>query len=152
MILEELYSMNDPHFAQRREQRCRAEEEENANIEIEKNFDNDKTSMEEFDIEVVKKIITLATKKTPRLQRQGEELLQTWEEELHPGAYLDNDEFNKLFKQFEQLKDSNDTPLIQFNKLYSLTKELSDATDEFDNWKNSDTAEELKWQNKRDKF
>ncbi len=140
--------MTDPEYAQRLEQRRRAEEEETANIGIEKDFDNDKTSMEEFDIDVVKKIVAMAIKKSPKLERQGQEMLQTWEEELNPNAYLDNDEFNKLFKQFEQLKDSNDTPLIQFNKLYTLTKELSDATDGFDNWKDSDDAQELKWKNK----
>jgi len=150
MLLKEF--MNDEHFARNLEQRRRAEEEESANADIENNFDNDKTSMEEFDIETVKKIVAMAVKKSPKLQRQGDEMLQTWEEELNAGAYLDNDEFNKLFKQFEQLKDSNDTPLIQFNKLYSLTKDLSDATDDFDNWKNSDDAEELKYKNKQDQF
>lgn len=148
MLLKEFF--NDPNFARRKEQRHRAEEEESANVKIATDFDNDKTSMDEFDIEVVKKIIAMAVKKSPRLQRQSDEMLQTWEEELHPEAYLDNDEFNKLFKQFEQLKDSNDTPLIQFNKLYTLTKELSDATDEFDNWKDSDDAVELKWKNNRE--
>ncbi len=147
MLLKEF--LNDPDFARKREQRRRAEEEESANIEIEKNFDNDKTSMEEFDIETVEKIIAMAIKKSPKLERQGNEMLQTWQEELHSEAHLDNDEFNKLFKKFEQLKDSNDTPLIQFNKLYTLTKELSDATDEFDSWKDSDDATELKWNNKR---
>jgi len=149
MLLKEF--MHNPFFAQEREQRRRAEEEETANGEIANNFDNDKTSMEEFDIDVVKKIVAMATKKSPKLERQGDEMLKTWEEELHGETYLDNDEFNKLFKQFEQLKDSNDTPLIQFNKLYSLTKELSDATDDFDSWKDSDDAEELKWKNKSGK-
>lgn len=150
MLLKEF--MNDPEFAHNLERRRRAEEEESANADIENNFDNDKTSMEEFDIETVKKIVAMAVKKSPKLQRQADEMLRTWEEELNAGAYLDNDEFNKLFKQFEQLKDSNDTPLIQFNKLYSLTKDLSDATDDFDNWKNSDDAEELKYKNKQDRF
>lgn len=147
MLLNEF--INDSDFARMKERRHRAEEEERANAEISKDFDNDKTSMEEFDIDVVKKIIAMAVRKSPKLQRQADEMLQTWEEELHSDTYLDNDEFNKLFKKFEQLKDSNDTPLIQFNKLYSLTKELSDATDEFNNWKDSDDASELKWKNKK---
>lgn len=150
-LLKELYSMNDPFFAKRKERAYRSEEEGRIGDEIRKNFLNDKTSMEDFDLDSVEKIVSMAISKKPDLTRQGEEMIQTWEEELHSDAYLDNDDFNKLFKQFEQLKDSNDPPLIKFNKLYSLTKELSDATEDFDNWKQSDHAEELKWKHKLNK-
>jgi len=138
MLLNEL--MQDPYFVQREMERRKAEEEEERTVKLAHDFDNDRTSMDEFDMEIVKKIISTAIRKSPKLESQGNEMLQTWENDLHSEMYLDNDEFNKLYKQFEQLKDSNDTPLIQFNKLYSLTKELTDAAEEFDSWKDSDEA------------
>jgi len=143
MLLTEFMGV-DPDFAQRIETRRRSEEEEQMNSDMARDFDNDRTSMDKFDVDLVKKIIAFAVKKDYNLNRQGDEMLKTWEEELHPDSYLDNDEFNKLYKQFEQLKDSTDTPLIQFNKLYSLTKELADAADEFDNWKDSDAGDDWK--------
>lgn len=146
MLLTEFMN-TDPDFAQRMEQRRRAEEEEETNAKMAHDFDNDRTSMENFDVELVKKIVATAIKKDSNLERQGNEMLQNWEEKLHSNSYLDNDEFNKLYNQFEQLKDSNETPLIQFNKLYSLTKELLDSADEFDNWKDSDAADDWKSQN-----
>jgi len=147
MLLNEFLPTHDPYLAKRREVRRRAEEEEQINDKMSHEFNNDRTSMDEFDPELVKKIVAVAVKKSTKLNQQGDEMLQTWQEKLHPGAYLDNDEFNNLYKKFEQLQDSNDTPLIQFNKLYSLTKELVDAAEEFDNWKDSDDATE--WKNQQ---
>ncbi len=147
-LLKELYDMPDPDFARNKERSFRDEEEERLNGEVRDSFLNDKTSMEDFDLDTVKKIISMAVSKKQNLKRQGDEMLQTWEEKVNSESYLDNDEFNKLFKQFEQLKDSTEAPLIKFNKLYSITKELSDGADDFDNWKQSDDATELKWDRK----
>jgi len=63
--------------------------------------------LEDFDIKVIRKIIFAASEEKPKVKRQAEEMLKNWEEILSKDSYIDNDLFNKLYKQFEQLKDSD---------------------------------------------
>ena len=146
MLLKELYYNVDPFLYKKKQQQYKSEEEEQLNSTLEKKFLNDNTSLEDFDIKTIRKIISVASEEKPKVKRQAEEMLKDWEEILSKDSYIDNDLFNKLYKQFEQLKDSNDPPIIQFNKLYSLTKEVMDNASTFEEWKNSKDAKQLKWE------
>jgi len=113
-----------------------------------KDFTNSRTPMSEFDVEEIRRMIMPATRKSKDLKRQAEEIIKTWEENTEDDDYIDDEVFNKLFKQYEQLKDSeNESPVVLFNKVHALTKELEDAVERFGEFKDSEGGDKWKDQN-----
>jgi len=110
-----------------------------------KDFTNDRTPMSEFDVDEIKRMIMPATRKSKDLKRQADQILDVWEKNTEEDDYLPDDIFNKLFKQYEQLKDSdNESPLVLFNKVHALTKEMEEAVERFGDWSSSEDGDKWK--------
>lgn len=100
--------------------------------EMSDDFQNDRTPLSNFDMADIKKIVMPAARSKGEVKRQVEDVISTWEELLDGDSYVEDDVFNKVFQQFEKLKDSEESPLIKFNKMHALTKEIKDAAANFD--------------------
>lgn len=100
--------------------------------EMSSDFQNDRTPLSEFDLEEIKRLVMPAARGSRDVKRQVDAVIDTWKELLDSDAYVEDDVFNKIFQQFEKLKDTEETPLIKFNKMHALTKEIKDAAANFD--------------------
>ncbi len=110
-----------------------------------KDFTNSRTPMAEFDVDEIKRMIMPATRKSKDLKRQAEEILDIWTKNTEEDDYLPDEEFNKIYKQYEQLKDGeNESPLVLFNKVHALTKEMEDAVERFGDWSTSEDGDKWK--------
>ena len=92
--------------------------------EMNADFKRDRTPVSEFDFDVIKRIMMPAARNKPDVKRQVDAALDDWEELFDTDAYIEDDVFNKVFSQYEKLKDSEESPLIKFNKMHALTKEI----------------------------
>jgi hypothetical protein len=115
--------------------------------EMMSDFQNERTPVSEFDIDEIRRIVMPAARNKPEIKRQAEEVMAAWEEMMDEDSYIEDDLFNKLFKQYEQLKDSDETPLIKFNKMHAITKEAKDAADAFEKWQGSEGGDKWKDEN-----
>lgn len=100
--------------------------------EMNSDFQNDRTPLSEFDLEEIKRMVMPAARGSKDVKRQVDAVIDTWKELLDSDAYVEDDVFNKIYQQYEKLKDAEETPLIKFNKMHALTKELKDAAANFD--------------------
>jgi len=100
--------------------------------EMSSDFQNDRTPLSEFDLEEIKRMVMPAARGSRDVKRQVDAVIATWKELLDGDAYVEDDVFNKVFQQYEKLKDTEETPLIKFNKMHALTKEIKDAAANFD--------------------
>jgi len=100
--------------------------------EMSSDFQNDRTPLSEFDLEEIKRMVMPAARGSRDVKRQVDAVIATWKELLDSDAYVEDDVFNKVFQQYEKLKDTEETPLIKFNKMHALTKEIKDAAANFD--------------------
>ena len=113
--------------------------------EMMSDFQNDRTPVSEFDIDEIRRIVMPAARNKPEVKRQAEQVMRTWEELIDDDAYIEDDVFNKLYKQYEQLKDAdNEQPLIKFNKMHAITKEVKDAAAAFDAWETGEDGDRWK--------
>ncbi len=100
--------------------------------EMSSDFQNDRTPLSEFDLEEIKRLVMPAARGSKEVKRQVDSVIDTWKELLDTDAYVEDDVFNKVFQQYEKLKDTEESPLIKFNKMHALTKEIKDAAANFD--------------------
>jgi len=100
--------------------------------EMSSDFQNDRTPLSEFDLEEIKRMVMPAARGSRDVKRQVDAVIATWKELLDNDSYVEDDVFNKVFQQYEKLKDTEETPLIKFNKMHALTKEIKDAAANFD--------------------
>ena len=112
--------------------------------EMMSDFQNERTPVSEFDIDEIRRIVMPAARNKPDIKRQAEEVMAAWEEMIDEDSYIEDDLFNKLFKQYEQLKDSDEQPLIKFNKMHAITKEAKEAADAFEKWMSGEDGDRWK--------
>jgi len=112
--------------------------------EMMSDFQNERTPVSEFDVDEIRRIIMPAARNKPDIKRQAEEVMAAWEEMVDEDSYIEDDLFNKLYKQYEQLKDSDEQPLIKFNKMHAITKEAKEAADAFEKWQSGEDGDRWK--------
>ena len=113
-------------------------------------FENDRTPVSEFDLDEIKRIMMPAARNKPEVKRQAEAALDIWQELIDGDAYVEDDVFNKIFVQYEKLKDSQETPLVKFNKMHALTKEIKDAAEAFEEFETGEAGD--KWKDEKGHF
>lgn len=118
--------------------------------EMSTDFQNDRTPVSEFDLDEIKRIIMPAARNKPEVKRQVDSVLDAWKEMFDEDAYIEDDAFNKAFKAYEALKDSNDTPLIKFNKMHAITKEIKDGAQGFDSFETGEDGD--RWKDEKGVF
>ena len=112
--------------------------------EMNADFENDRTPLSEFDLAEIKRMVMPAARNKPQVKRQVEDMLSTWEQLLDDDAYIEDDLFNKVYKQYEQLKDSQESALIKFNKMHAITKEVKDGAAGFDSFEGGEDGDKWK--------
>ena len=110
----------------------RRREEEHTDTELRTEFENERTPLDDFDIDDIKRIVMPAARNNAQIKRQAEDVMAIWQELKDSEAQAEDDVFNKVFSQYEKLKDSQESAVIKFNKMHALTKEIKDASVSFD--------------------
>lgn len=125
-------------------------EQETINSEMSADYKKDRTPVREFDLAEIKRLVSPAIRNGRDVKKQVEAVIADWQEMMDEDSYIEDDLFNKTFAQYKALKDSTDEPLIKFNKMHAITKEVKDAADAFEEYSNSDKADE--WKDKKEYF
>lgn len=118
--------------------------------EMNSDFKNDRTPLSEFDFDEIKRIMMPASRKSADVKQQVDAALATWQELLDADAYIEDDDFNKIFQQYEKLKDSEESPLIKFNKMHALTKQVKDAAAGFEDYAGGEDGD--RWKDEKGYF
>jgi hypothetical protein len=118
--------------------------------EMSADFQNERTPVTEFDLDEIKRIVMPAARGKPEVKRQVDEVMAAWQEMFDEDSYIEDDVFNKTFKAYEALKDSQESPLIKFNKMHAITKEVKDAADAFEAWESSEGGD--RWKDEKGHF
>jgi len=126
------------------------QEEETIRNEMSADFKKDRTPIREFDLAEIKRLVSPAARNGRDVKKQVDSVLADWQEMMDEDSYIEDDLFNKTYAQYKALKDSNDEPLIKFNKMHAITKEIKDAADKFEEYSNSDKAD--KWKDDKGYF
>jgi hypothetical protein len=111
---------------------ARRKEEEHTLDELRKEFEDENTPLDDFEIDDIKRIVMPATRNNPQIKRQAEDILAIWKELKDDDAQVEDDIYNKVIPQYEKLKDSEETNIVKFNKMRALTKQIKDAATTFD--------------------
>jgi len=119
-------------------------EQETINSEMAADYKKDRTPVSEFDIEEIKRLVSPAARNSRDVKKQVDGVIADWQEMMDEDSYIEDDLFNKTYAQYKALKDSKDEPLIKFNKMHAITKEVKDAADKFEEYSNSDKADQWK--------
>ncbi len=122
-------------------------EQERIHGEMSTSFQNERTPVSEFDIKEIERMVMPAARNKPEVKRQVSDVMATWQELMDDNAYIEDEVFNKLYKQYEQLKDSTESPLIKFNKIHAMTKEIKDAASNFDEESSGEYGDKFKDEN-----
>jgi len=119
-------------------------EQETINSEMSADYKKDRTPVREFDLAEIKRLVSPAARNGRDVKKQVDSVIADWQEMMDEDSYIEDELFNKAFSQYQGLKDSKETPLIKFNKMHAITKEVKDAADKFEEYSNSDKADEWK--------